>query len=99
MSRECSYRSIFNECLTEFFPGREKSIKDEIEEYACGKKQFPTPRECGNHNYRIKQLLPENNVIVMFWDHGKIWDFFDVMEPDNSEQLVIFKQKLDEKDK
>lgn len=89
-SLDYEFRPIFNECLAEFFPGRELSIIAEIVDYATGKITKPMPRKCGEHQQRIKWLLPENKIIVMYRDTGIKLVFYGAMEPGNKDHLALF---------
>lgn len=93
-TRKAIFTPIFDECLTEFFPDRVTEIRIEIQDYVNGKIGKPKPRECGLHRSRIKFLLPKNNIIIMYWDYGAVWEFFGILEDDNKIHLQLFKDKL-----
>jgi hypothetical protein len=94
IERKAIFNLVFSDCLSELFSDRPLSIFNEIEDYVTGKITEPPPRACGLHRTRIKLLLPKNNVIVMYWDYGSVWEFFCVIEPNNKIHLQVFRDIL-----
>lgn len=92
--KKAIFNPVFDDCLRELFSGRQSSIKNEVFDYAAGKITEPQPRICGLHRTRIKFLLPTNNVIVMYWDYGSVWEFYGVIEPNNTTHLAVFREIL-----
>ena len=38
-------------------------------------------------NHSIGTLQPQTNVFVYYWDFGRVWEFFSVVENGNVQQL------------
>ena len=62
----------------------------EIVDYTTGKITKPMPRKCGEHQQRIKWLLPKHGIIVMYRDTGTKLVFYGATEPGNKIHLELF---------
>jgi len=83
------FTDIFNRCLNDFFENDKRNeALGELFDLLHGPHDLPSPRECGQHRIRIKQLLPKSNTIVYYWNYGRVWQFFGIIENENEEQLT-----------
>lgn len=91
------FTNIFNRCLKEFFDDEQKDkALGELFELLHGTNKLPEPRECGIHKIRVKQLLPNSNTIVYYWNYGRVWQFFGIIENGNQEHIEKLNEFLSE---
>ena len=85
----------FNFCVDNFFPERKHKVLGEVTSLIRKLEDLPKPKECGNHKSRTKQLLPATNTIVYYWNYGRVWEFYGIVENGNDSQLDELDQIMD----
>ena len=83
------FTETFNFCKNNFFPesNRQYLVMGELMKYIVEPKKLPKPTECGIHKIRVKAWLPETNVFVYYWNYGRVWEFYGMIENGNDHQL------------
>ena len=61
--------------------------------------ELPSPKQCGLMKVRIKKLLPSTNTIVYYWDYGRVWEFYGMVENGDIEQLKKLEALIDKMEK
>jgi len=95
-------RPVFTEtydfCLDNFFSDqiRKDQLVGELLRYIFKPRDLPSPVECGKRKSRLKEWLPLTNVFVYYWDFGRVWEIFGVVEKGNVKQLEELKRLSDE---
>lgn len=51
-------------------------------------KELPEPTECGIHKIRTKQWLTSTNTLVYFWNYGRVWQFFGLIDMNHTDQML-----------
>ena len=83
--------------MTNFFPEQERSdqILVELTRFTLQPRRLPIPAECGIHKIRTKEWLPQTNVLAYYWDYGRVWHFYGIVEKDNPDQLNELERAVD----
>lgn len=74
---------------------RKDQIIGELMRYIYQPRDLPLPTECGRYRSRIKEWLPQADVFVYYWDYGRVWEFFGIVEKGNYTQLDELEKLLD----
>ena len=89
------FGKTFNFCIDNFFSERKHEVLGEIMCLIRGTNNLPEPTECGIHKLRTKQLLPITKTMVYYWNYGRVWEFYGIIENENDSQLNELDQIMD----
>lgn len=89
------FAPTFDFCRDNFFPERKNEVLGELMLFIQKPVSLPKPTECGNYKIRTKKLLPHTNTIAYYWNFGRVWEFFGLVENENTDQLKELEVMMD----
>ena len=81
------FTESFDFCIDNFFPERKNEVLGEILRFIKKPRELPKPKECGTYKIRTKEWLPITNTFAYYWNLGRVWVFFGIVENGNDTQL------------
>lgn len=83
------FTNTFDFCIDNFFSDniQRDQVMGELLRYVHQPRDLPKPTECGKLKIRTKEWLPITNTIVYYWNLGRVWEVFGIVENDNDSQL------------
>ncbi len=89
------FTETFDYCIDNFFPERKNEVIGELMNFIKKPRDLPTPKECGKFKIRTKEWLPVTNTITYYWNFGRVWEFFGIVENNNNSQLDELNKLMD----
>ncbi len=82
-----SFTESFDFCIDTFFHANKNVVLGEVFQYILKPSTQPKPAVCGNFKTRSKVLLINNNLILIYWDYGRVWEICALVEIGNADHL------------